>query len=133
MARTRLRPLRSAAYSGRVPDHHSITTAGDPRSADLARRQKRYVIMMSVRMICFVGVLLVPGWWKVAMVIGAVVLPYVAVIGVNQPDQRRSTATLIDPNTHGVDAGSQPELTGPGETIPGEIVEERSDTEEDPR
>lgn len=61
----------------------SITTL--PPSPDEDRRQRmvRYSVAMSVRMLCFILIFLVPDWWKLVFAIGAIVLPYFAVVLAN--------------------------------------------------
>jgi len=61
-----------------------ITTAASSRADDIARRQRRYVFSMGVRTVCFVSAVLVgPGWLRWVLVVGALVLPYVAVVMAN--------------------------------------------------
>ncbi len=61
-----------------------ITTAGSSRADDIARRQRRYVFSMGIRTVCFLSAVLVgPGWLRWVLVVGAVVLPYVAVVMAN--------------------------------------------------
>jgi peptidoglycan/LPS O-acetylase OafA/YrhL len=66
-----------------------ITTASAGAGADIASRQKRYLIAMGVRTLCFlvVAVLAIshagPGWLPWIFVVAAVVLPYVAVVMAN--------------------------------------------------
>ncbi|WP_375405338.1 DUF3099 domain-containing protein [uncultured Amnibacterium sp.] len=50
---------------------------------DRKKRMKAYSTAMSIRMICLILVFFVPGYWKVVFGIGAVVLPYVAVVLAN--------------------------------------------------
>ena len=61
----------------------SITSL--PLSPDEDRRQRmvRYTVAMGVRMLCFILIFLVPGWWKVVFALGAVLLPYFAVVIAN--------------------------------------------------
>jgi hypothetical protein len=56
-----------------------------PPSPDDERRTRmiRYTIAMSVRMVCFVLAIVIPDWWRVIPLVGAVVLPYVAVVIAN--------------------------------------------------
>jgi hypothetical protein len=61
----------------------SITTLPPSPDADRHGRMLKYGIMMGIRVICLVVVFLVPGWWKVAPGIGAVLLPYFAVVVAN--------------------------------------------------
>lgn len=65
-----------------------ITTAPRSRAEDMAARQRRYVISMSIRMICFVAAVAVgPGWLRWVLMVGAVFLPYFAVVFANAEDQ----------------------------------------------
>lgn len=61
------------------------TVTSLPLSPDEDRRQRmvRYIVAMSVRMLCFILVFLVPGWWVLVCALGAIVLPYFAVIVAN--------------------------------------------------
>ena len=63
-----------------------ITTAAS-EADDIAARQRRYVISMGIRTLCFVGAIVVgPGWLRWVLVAGAVLLPYVAVVMANAGD-----------------------------------------------
>lgn len=70
----------------------SITSL--PLSPDEDRRARvlRYVIAMSVRLVCVVLVFFVEGWWQLAAIIGAIVLPYFAVVVANVKMQRGGRA-----------------------------------------
>ncbi len=72
-----------------------ITTAAEPLDADIARRSRRYLAQMSLRVVCFVGAVVVDHWSRWLLVLGAVVLPYVAVVLANAGRERRSA----DPGT----------------------------------
>lgn len=50
---------------------------------DRKKRMRAYSTAMSIRMACFILVFFVPGYWKLVFGIGAVVLPYVAVVLAN--------------------------------------------------
>jgi hypothetical protein len=56
-----------------------------PPSPDHERhmRMVKYAVAMTVRMICIVLVVVVPGWWRVIPGIAAVFLPYFAVVIAN--------------------------------------------------
>jgi Protein of unknown function (DUF3099) len=60
-----------------------ITSAAPPHSEDIAWRQKRYIIQMSIRAVCFMLAVVVPGPMRYVLLLAAVVLPYVAVVGAN--------------------------------------------------
>jgi Flp pilus assembly protein TadB len=79
-----------------------ITTASAGADADIAARQKRYVITMGVRTLCFVAVAVLaithagPGWLPWIFVIGAVFLPYVAVVMANAATTKSDAFELRD-------------------------------------
>ncbi|PRX98618.1 DUF3099 domain-containing protein [Allonocardiopsis opalescens] len=63
----------------------TVTDALPPRSEDIDRRQRHYIVMMSVRLGCFLAALACYRWpWLAAgLIVGAVFLPYVAVSAAN--------------------------------------------------
>jgi hypothetical protein len=61
----------------------SITTLPPSPDEDRHQRMVRYTVAMSVRMLCFILVFIVPGWWMLVCAIGAIVLPYFAVVVAN--------------------------------------------------
>ena len=77
---------------------HTITSAPQPLTADIDRRARRYLFQMGLRTFCFLAPVFtwgrVPTAVSVTLLIGAVVLPYVAVIGENNGERRTS-----DPGT----------------------------------
>lgn len=80
----------------------SITSAPEPLADDLARRTRRYLLQMGIRTLCFVlAVVLwgvVPAWASLLFIVGAVVLPYVAVLFANAGRERTDVApTYLDP------------------------------------
>ena len=64
-----------------------ITTAAANRADDIRARQKRYLLSMSLRTICFVGAILASlagiDWLWPFLIAGAIILPYVAVVMAN--------------------------------------------------
>ena len=75
------RPAR--AGRGTTPEVQGVTTAAAGRSADREARMKVYLVQMLLRTACFVAALFTHGWWQLGFILGAVVLPYVAVVRVN--------------------------------------------------
>lgn len=68
----------------RMDDVQSVTSARKPRSEDLAHRQRQYLIAMGIRVVCFLLLVVTPlGWLTWVWGLGAVVLPYVAVLLAN--------------------------------------------------
>ena len=77
-----------------------ITTAAESRNADIAARQRRYVLSMGLRTLCFVGAILasVAGihWLWPILIVAALVLPYVAVVMANATSRRADGFALVD-------------------------------------
>ena len=60
-----------------------ITSAPTALSADQSARQKRYFISMMVRTVCFVLTVILPSPYRWIALLGAVALPYFAVVIAN--------------------------------------------------
>ena len=72
------------AQSHEPEQEYVITTAPTSHADDIGRRRRTYVISMLIRLACFGLLFVVPrGWPMVLVAVGAVVIPYVAVIGAN--------------------------------------------------
>jgi Protein of unknown function (DUF3099) len=67
----------------RSDDSISITGAKVPLSEDQKQRTRRYLMSMAIRTVCFIGAILASGWLRWALVAGAVLLPYFAVVMAN--------------------------------------------------
>ena len=84
------------SHSGRHPSVHVVTQARRSLSDDIAYRQRRYLLMMGIRAVCFViaVVLFVNhfGWLTAIPAVGAIFIPYFAVVFANggrEPDNTR--------------------------------------------
>src|ERR1700746_3468754 len=84
------------SHSGRSPAVHVVTQAHRSLSDDIAYRQRRYLLMMGIRTACFViAVVLFMnhfGWLAAIPAIGAIFIPYFAVVFANggrEPDNVR--------------------------------------------
>ena len=84
------------SHSGRRPSVHVVTQARRSLSDDIAYRQRRYLLMMGIRAVCFViaVVLFVNhfGWLAAIPAVGAIFIPYFAVVFANggrEPDNTR--------------------------------------------
>jgi hypothetical protein len=62
---------------------HRITTAQTGLSAEQRARTRRYLISMGIRTACFLGAVVASGWLRWALLAGAVILPYMAVVVAN--------------------------------------------------
>jgi len=72
----------------------SITSIPRSPQDDRHSRVIQYSIAMGIRMVCIVLCLFVRGWWLLLPAIGAVVLPYIAVVLANATAQRSSGSVL---------------------------------------
>jgi Flp pilus assembly protein TadB len=68
----------------RQDDSIRITTASRPRSEDIRGRERRYLMSMGLRTACFILAVVTMGHWVMWLfLVGAVFLPYIAVIVAN--------------------------------------------------
>lgn len=99
-------PVGGRNYAGWVPGNKPepgttlITSAGRSRTLDIDERNKRYLITMLLRTACFFAFLVVPGWWKVAALAGAALLPAFAVLFANAADNRPPPLATAEPQEH---------------------------------
>lgn len=61
----------------------TITGARRSLSEDIKARQTRYLVSMGIRTACFVGAIFASGWLRGILFVGALVLPYIAVVIAN--------------------------------------------------
>lgn len=61
----------------------SITSAQSGLSFDQSARQRRYFISMMIRTACFVLTVILPSPYRWIALVGALTLPYIAVIAAN--------------------------------------------------
>lgn len=79
---------------------YSITGASTPHSDDLDQRIGRYLVSMGIRTACVILVIVVQHPTRWVFAVGAVVLPYVAVILANNAGPRRGRpAPPVPPQT----------------------------------
>lgn len=69
------------------PDVTVITNAGRNKTLDIDTRNRRYLLTMALRTVCFLAFLVVPGWWKILALAGAALLPMVVLLA-NATDNR---------------------------------------------
>jgi hypothetical protein len=83
-------------HGARAQQVHLVTQARRPLSEDIRYRQHRYLIMMGIRTLCFaIAIVLFVAhmrWLILIPAVGAIVIPYIAVIFANggrEPDNTR--------------------------------------------
>ena len=74
-----------------------VTTAPMSRNDELRGRQRRYLVSMGIRTVCFVGAVLTDGVLRWVLVAAAVLLPYVSVVFANTEGRRDDGYLLDDP------------------------------------
>lgn len=76
-----------------TPKTQSATSLPEAPRDDEHRRSSRYLVMMGIRVTCFILMVLVTpyGWYTWVFAAGAIVLPYIAVVLANVgPDTART-------------------------------------------
>jgi hypothetical protein len=75
------------AQRSRRDQAHLVTEARPSLSDDIAYRQRRYLIMMGIRTVCFIAAIVLfanhLGWVTAIPLVGAIVIPYFAVVFAN--------------------------------------------------
>jgi len=79
---------------GTMKQQQSITTLPPSPDEERRRRMIRYTVTMGIRMVCIVLMLFVHGWWLLVCALGAILLPYFAVIAANVHGEQRTTPVL---------------------------------------
>jgi hypothetical protein len=97
---------------------HLVTEARKPRSEDIAYRERRYLIMMAFRVACFVLTIVLfasgAGWLAAIPGVGAIVIPYFAVVFANGGREPTSTRGF-----HAYEPKLPERYAGPGHDAPG--------------
>ena len=74
-------------HSGRRSSVHVVTQARPSLTDDVAYRQRRYLLMMGIRTVCFVIAVILfvnhLGWLTAIPALGAIFIPYFAVVFAN--------------------------------------------------
>jgi len=79
---------------------HVVTQAQRSRSDDINFRQRRYLLMMSIRAVCFVIAVLMfvnhLGWLVVIPAVAAIFIPYFAVVLANGGREPSNTRGFME-------------------------------------
>src|SRR3954447_10639123 len=74
-----------------------ITTAASSRNENIAARQRRYLLSMGLRTVCFVLAIVFRDSWPMwVFLAGALILPYVAVVMPTATSSRSDDFQLVD-------------------------------------
>jgi hypothetical protein len=77
----------------------SVTTLTNSPEAERNSRMIKYSIAMGIRLACIGACFLVSGWWLLIPALGAVLLPYFAVIVANSVTSGPKKAAPLRPGT----------------------------------
>ena len=80
----------------------SITDVGSGLTVDQSARQKRYFISMMIRTICFILTVLLPSPYRWIALVGALTLPYIAVIAANAGRETIKKDAVFTPRRKGL-------------------------------
>jgi Protein of unknown function (DUF3099) len=79
---------------------HLVTQAQRPMSEDISYRQRRYLVMMGIRAVCFVAAVIMfvnhLGWLAIFPCVGAIIIPYFAVVFANGGREPNNTRGFLE-------------------------------------
>jgi hypothetical protein len=90
------------------PDVFSISKVETSLTEDQSGRQRRYLYSMGLRTACFVGGIMAEGALRWILIVGAVVLPYFAVVIANAGRERggwSGSGDFIASSNESIEAG----------------------------
>jgi len=93
------------------PEVFSISKVETSLTQDQSGRQRRYLISMGLRTACFVGGVMAEGVLRWSLIVGAVVLPYFAVVIANAGRERGGWAgsgDFVPLGTDAIEPGKNP-------------------------
>jgi Protein of unknown function (DUF3099) len=95
---------------------YRITAAHTGLTADIHARTRKYLISMGIRTVCFVGAVIAPPPARWFLIVGALVLPWVAVVVANSgrtPSDTAPPVTVHQVTRTALNGPSNPDLTEP--------------------
>ena len=88
---------------------YSVTTAQAGTTQEQTGRVGRYLFSMGIRTACVIAAVIIPGWPRWLFLVGAVFLPYIAVVIANAGRERTSRQPIDTPDTTRVALPAGPE------------------------
>ncbi len=83
----------------------SVSDVGQSLSKDQSSRAKRYFISMMVRTLCFILAVILPSPYRWFALLGAVLLPYIAVVVANAGRESiRDRSTIYTKNQREIES-----------------------------
>lgn len=78
---------------------YSVTSLLDSPESERRARMVKYTVAMGIRLVCIGACFFVSGWWLLVPALGAVFLPYVAVVVANSVGRSPKRSTPLRPGT----------------------------------
>ena len=72
----------------------TVTSVTEAPKEERDQRMRKYVLTMSIRFICILAIPFVSGWWMLLCALGAIFLPYFAVVIANVKSSKTSEDAL---------------------------------------
>jgi Protein of unknown function (DUF3099) len=122
--------MTAMSRTGRTAPPHDgsvrITAAHTGHSERLRGRQRRYLVSMGVRTLCFVLAVATDGTLRWVFIVAAVVLPYVAVVMANAAGEvdRGAPEPFVNDRRRMLEAGpsARPAADDPDQADPGDAA-----------
>ena len=108
---------------------HVVTQARRGLSEDISNRQRKYLLMMGIRAVCFIAAVLMfinhLGWLSAIPAVGAIFIPYFAVVYANGGREPQSVRGFMEyhPNLPATRGQQDDSSEGPGTESNGHSAE----------
>lgn len=102
-----------------------VTDAEDSHERDISSRTHRYLISMGFRMVCFILAVIIPGPLRWVFVVGAVIIPWIAVLIANAaaPSTPRTNPAVSPGAAQLPEQPESPRQAEEPDVVIGEIIE----------
>lgn len=78
---------------------HTVTSLQSAPELERRARMIKYSVAMGIRLACIGACFLVSGWWLLLPALGAVILPYFAVVLANSATKQGQKSVPLRPGT----------------------------------
>ncbi len=78
---------------------HTVTSLQSAPELERRSRMIKYTVAMGIRLACIGACFLVSGWWLLIPALGAIILPYFAVVLANSATKERQKTAPLRPGT----------------------------------
>jgi hypothetical protein len=78
---------------------HTVTSLQNAPELERRSRMIKYTVAMGIRLACIGACFLVSGWWLLIPALGAIILPYFAVVLANSATKEGQKTAPLRPGT----------------------------------